>query len=83
MIDKLNRLSSMFDLELLNYRIEELKHLPPFKPDFFEPTFTITQRFENGVEATLWFVIRNDETVIYNAIERIMPLNPMEYKIKK
>ncbi len=58
---------SFFDVELLEKRMNDLKNLPPFKPEKFEPRYSVTQLFETGVEVTLHFVIRNGNQIWYNS----------------
>lgn len=63
---------SLFNVEALEKRIQELKDLPPFTPDKYEPRYTVTQLFESGVECTLYFVIRNGEQIWYNSEQRVV-----------
>lgn len=64
---------NVFDHELLEGQLERIKNQPPFKPEPYEPRFTITQLFETGIEAKVSYVIRNGEKLFYEC---------KQYKIK-
>lgn len=63
-------MNSIFNIDKINERLKSLEDFPPFEPEKFEPTFTVTQLFETGIEATLYFVIRNGEMIFYKATQR-------------
>lgn len=60
-------MSCLFDEIKINERFHELQNKPPFNPDKFEPVFTVSQLFETGVRATLFFVIRDGEPMFYDS----------------
>lgn len=60
-------MSSLFDEIKIEERLKELEGKPSFSPDKFEPRFTVSQLYETGVEATLWFVIRDGHPVFYGS----------------
>lgn len=61
-------MKSIFDIERINERLAELKISPKqLSIDKYEPTYTVTQLFENGDEVTLYFVIRNGEIIFYDS----------------
>lgn len=37
--------NNLFDVEALEKRMQELKDLPPFTPDKYEPRYAVTQLF--------------------------------------
>ena len=57
----------IFDHDKIKQRLAEVKSMPPFTPDRFEPIYTVTQTFETGVTVTLWFVLRNGEPYFYDS----------------
>lgn len=60
-------MSSLFDSIKIEERLKELQGMPPFKPDEHEPRFTVTQLFEDGIECTLFFVIRDGHPLFYDS----------------
>jgi len=70
--------NEIFNVDKILDRVEELKKLPPFKPDLYEPRFSVTQRFSTGNDAachkdvTLLFVLRNGEMVFYDSKEQFV-----------
>lgn len=68
--EQINNGGSAFNVETIEKRIQELKYLPPFAPDKYEPRYTVTHLFKSGVECTLYFVLRNGEQIFYKSEER-------------
>lgn len=62
--------NSVFDSEKIRKRMEELEGQPRFQPDKDEMRYTATQLFETGIEATVYFVLRNGEMLIYDSTQK-------------
>ena len=63
-------MDSVFDTELLDRRLRELKQCSKFEPDEYDLRYTATQLYETGVEATVKFVVRDGQMIFYGSTER-------------
>lgn len=62
--------NSVFDDEKIRKRMQELEGQPRFQPDKNEMRYTATQLFENGIEATIYFVMRGGDILIYDSTQK-------------